>query len=86
GLYDCGWIFPGASDGKQRGLTLFKTRFGGEPHRAFRARRQVEPARPSNPEPEPEPAPVGQSADERPTTAQRRLGLVRRLTRRLRFD
>jgi hypothetical protein len=33
--YDCGWIFPGATDPKQQGLTLFKTRFGGEPHRAF---------------------------------------------------
>jgi hypothetical protein len=35
--FDCGWIFPTATDTKQQGLTMFKTRFGGEPHRAFRA-------------------------------------------------
>ncbi|QWG25101.1 GNAT family N-acetyltransferase [Bradyrhizobium sediminis] len=35
--FDCGLIFPGATDSKQKGLTLFKTRFGGEPHRAFRS-------------------------------------------------
>lgn len=35
--YDCGWIFPEADEGKQKGLTLFKTRFGGEPRRSFRA-------------------------------------------------
>jgi len=35
--YDCGWIFPEASEGKQKGLTLFKTRFGGEPRQSFRA-------------------------------------------------
>ncbi|MBR0704817.1 GNAT family N-acetyltransferase [Bradyrhizobium diazoefficiens] len=35
--YDCGWIFPEASEGKQKGLTLFKTRFGGEPCQSFRA-------------------------------------------------
>lgn len=40
--YDCGWVFPAATDPKQRGLTLFKTRFGGEPHRAFRGRRLFE--------------------------------------------
>lgn len=36
--YDCGWVFPGTSDPKQMGLTLFKTRFGGDLHRAFRGR------------------------------------------------
>ncbi|MBR1142370.1 lipid II:glycine glycyltransferase FemX [Bradyrhizobium sp. AUGA SZCCT0431] len=35
--YDCGWIFPEAGEGKQKGLTLFKTRFGGEPRQSFRA-------------------------------------------------
>lgn len=35
--YDCGWIFPEVSEGKQKGLTLFKTRFGGEPRQSFRA-------------------------------------------------
>lgn len=33
--YDCGAIFPNAADEKQRGLTTFKTKFGGAPHRAF---------------------------------------------------
>lgn len=41
--YDCGWVFPGSADSKQQGLTLFKTRFGGELHRAFRARRGFAP-------------------------------------------
>jgi hypothetical protein len=31
--FDVGTITPGAADPKLRGLTLFKTRFGGEPHR-----------------------------------------------------
>ena len=35
--YDCGTVFPHAEDGKQRGLTTFKTKFGGEMHRQFRA-------------------------------------------------
>lgn len=36
--YDCGAIFPGASENeKQKGLTLFKTKFGGQPHRLFAA-------------------------------------------------
>ena len=35
--YDCGWIFPEAREGKQKGLTLFKTRFGGKPRQSFRA-------------------------------------------------
>lgn len=35
--YDCGWVFPEATEGKQKGLTLFKTRFGGEPRPSFRA-------------------------------------------------
>lgn len=35
--YDCGAIFPHAKDTKQRGLTVFKTKFGGEVHRYFRA-------------------------------------------------
>ena len=41
--YDCGLIFPTATDQKQKGLTLFKTRFGGEPHRAFRAEMTTSP-------------------------------------------
>lgn len=35
--YDCGAIFPNAKDPKQRGLTTFKTKFGGEPHRLFKS-------------------------------------------------
>ena len=34
--YDCGAIFPNATDKKQRGLTTFKGKFGGAPHRLFR--------------------------------------------------
>jgi lipid II:glycine glycyltransferase (peptidoglycan interpeptide bridge formation enzyme) len=36
-VYEVGPIFPNASDPKQRGLTLFKTRFGGSPRRAMRS-------------------------------------------------
>ena len=36
--YDCGAIYPGDSaTAKQKGLTLFKTKFGGQPHRLFAA-------------------------------------------------
>ncbi|HZV62102.1 MAG TPA: GNAT family N-acetyltransferase [Methylophilaceae bacterium] len=35
--YDCGSIFPGTTNLKQKGLSTFKTKFGGEPHRFFKA-------------------------------------------------
>jgi hypothetical protein len=35
--YDCGEIFPSGADKKLNGLTFFKTRFGGEPHRFLKA-------------------------------------------------
>ena len=35
--YDCGEIFPPGADKKLNGLTFFKTRFGGEPHRFLKA-------------------------------------------------
>jgi hypothetical protein len=38
--YDCGEIFPVSVDKKRDGLTLFKTRFGGEPHRFLKAAKQ----------------------------------------------
>ena len=34
--YDCGAVFPNSDDPKQRGLTTFKTKFGGKDHRLFR--------------------------------------------------
>lgn len=34
--YDCGEIFPGTDDEKSKGLTFFKTRFGGAPRRYMR--------------------------------------------------
>lgn len=34
--YDCGSIFPGAvGSEKQKGISTFKTKFGGQPHRQF---------------------------------------------------
>lgn len=34
--YDCGAVFPGkTSSEKQKGLSTFKTKFGGQPHRQF---------------------------------------------------
>lgn len=34
---DCGPVFPDTNDAKLKGLTIFKTKFGGECHRAFKA-------------------------------------------------
>jgi hypothetical protein len=43
--YDVGEVFPWAKEGKDRGLTVFKSKFGGEFHRYFKARKQLqEPA------------------------------------------
>jgi hypothetical protein len=39
--FDVGTIIPGATDPKLKGLTLFKTRFGGEPHRYLRAEMEL---------------------------------------------
>jgi hypothetical protein len=45
--YDCGAIFSdGLASEKQKGLTMFKTKFGGEPHRLFAA--DIELAIPSS--------------------------------------
>lgn len=41
--YEIGEVFPDAVDGKSRGLTVFKSKFGGELHQYFRARQQLEP-------------------------------------------
>ncbi len=43
--YDCGEIFPVSADKKRDGLTLFKTRFGGEPHRFLKATKQYDTSR-----------------------------------------
>ena len=40
--YDCGEIFPNTTDQKSKGLTLFKTRFGGDPHRFIKCIRTYE--------------------------------------------
>lgn len=37
--YDCGEVFPATTDPKSRGLTLFKPRFGGTPHRFIKCSR-----------------------------------------------
>jgi hypothetical protein len=36
--YDCGTISPNSSDMKQRNITTFKTKFGGDPHRVIIAK------------------------------------------------
>ncbi len=41
--YDCGAIFPNSADPKQRGLTTFKRKFGGEAHRLFGAEMRLQP-------------------------------------------
>ena len=35
-MYEIGEVFPGVSDSKLRGLTIFKSKFGGEVRRVFR--------------------------------------------------
>jgi len=39
--YDCGAIFPNSYDAKQKGLTTFKSKFGGKPHRIFRVEKRL---------------------------------------------
>jgi len=52
--YEIGEVFPDAVDGKTRGLTVFKRKFGGELHKYFRARRLLEaPAAVTTGTPEP---------------------------------
>jgi hypothetical protein len=41
--YDCGEIAPGQASDKRQGLTTFKTKFGGEPHRFFKCAKQLTP-------------------------------------------
>lgn len=50
--YEVGHVFPGATAGKERGLTVFKSKFGGELHRHFLARLDL-PASESGPSPRP---------------------------------
>jgi len=53
--YESGEVFPGAAPGsKDHGLTVFKRKFGGEPHRRLRARKILAP--------EPPPPPPGRRA------------------------
>ncbi len=41
GWFDVGTILPGTTDPKLKGLSLFKTRFGGETHRFFRCEMEL---------------------------------------------
>lgn len=45
--YDCGAIFPNATDPKQKGLSTFKTKFGGEAHRRYVCRWPIQPSAPA---------------------------------------
>ncbi|EFO33989.1 hypothetical protein TRICHSKD4_0593 [Roseibium sp. TrichSKD4] len=42
--FDAGWIFPHGASEKQKGLTHFKTRFGGQVHRSFFAELDLPPS------------------------------------------
>ena len=44
--FDVGTIIPGTADPKLKGLTLFKTRFGGVPHRYLRCEMALPAAAP----------------------------------------
>jgi hypothetical protein len=60
--FDVGTIIPGTSDPKLKGLTLFKTRFGGEPHRYLHAELELPAAVPSA-DPAEAPTPAQQPGD-----------------------
>ncbi|WP_337996698.1 lipid II:glycine glycyltransferase FemX [Oleispirillum naphthae] len=62
--YDCGAIFPNATDAKQRGLTTFKTKFGGTPHRMFQVQATF---------PQPEAPPVRRSLPRRAASRLKRI-------------
>jgi hypothetical protein len=47
--YEVGDVFPSVVEGKQHGLTEFKSRFGGDLHRSFKAHRTIARAEPSQP-------------------------------------
>jgi SAM-dependent methyltransferase len=57
--YEVGEVFPDAADGKTRGLTVFKSKFGGRRHRYFRARQVLEPQPSTGALAAPPPAPAG---------------------------
>lgn len=42
--YEVGHVFPGVAEGKSRGLTVFKSKFGGKMHRHFLGRLDIERA------------------------------------------
>lgn len=50
--YDCGPIFPGSSSPKQKGLSTFKTKFGGQPHRFFAGEKPLADQGMNRPQPE----------------------------------
>ncbi len=74
--FDVGWIFPSTRDPKQKGLTHFKTRFGGEPHHAFHAALELSTDQPGVSRPFAADAPV-----QRGTPS---LGVAGRIARRAR--
>jgi hypothetical protein len=41
--YEIGPVYPGLKDGKDRGVTIFKSKFGGELYRSFEGRISVVP-------------------------------------------
>lgn len=49
--YNVGDVFPAATQGKQHGLSVFKSKFGGELHRSFRARKGISRTADSSNEP-----------------------------------
>lgn len=61
--YELGEVFPDVAEGKRHGLTAFKSRFGGDLHRSFKAHRTIA-ARSS-----PEPAAISATAAAAPSPA-----------------
>lgn len=80
--FDVGPVFPDANSGKLEGLTSFKTKFGGEPHRFFRCEMPLPAASASEEESVTELAcePVSDVANH-----QRDPGVVRNIIRRVSF-
>lgn len=65
--FDVGTIIPGATDAKLKGLTLFKTRFGGEPHRYIHCEMEL---RVHSPTAETAEAPVADYCDDQATATR----------------
>jgi hypothetical protein len=76
--FEVGDVFFNVRDGKQAGLTRFKSKFGGELHRSFKAQKTLDLPRPA-------PSPAAPAADAEPATQRLRERLPAALRRLIHF-